>query len=49
MLFEAFLIWNSVISSFQCEIKGVSNSPECRGWSERANIMSKLMFSWDFV
>ena len=49
MLFAAFLVWNYVILSFQCEVKGYQNSPECRGCSDRANMMSKLKFSWDWV
>ena len=29
MLLEALAIWNSVVSCFQCEIKGYQNSPKC--------------------
>ena len=48
MLLEALLIGNSVISSTQCEIKrGIRI--ECRGYSDRAKIMSKLMILGGWV
>ena len=49
MLLEAFLIWNSVMSSFQCEIMGYQNSSECRGYSDRSKMVSKFMISGDQV
>ena len=49
MLLEAFLIWNSVMSSFQCEIMGYQNSSECRGYSDRAKMVSKFMIFGDQV
>ena len=52
MLLEAFPVWNSVLLSFQCEINGeYQNSSECRGYSDRAKMMSKLisLVPWPLV
>ena len=48
MLLEALLTGNPVISSTQCEIKrGIRI--ECRGYSDRAKMMSKSMILGDWV
>ena len=42
MLLEEFLLWNSVIQSFQCEINGVSEYPRMLGLLRQGKNIVKI-------